>query len=181
MVIDPASGFEQLSESQRYDFLVNQLILHKINSLKPNMISPKCYNIFHKNFFFIKDKNDNDNDNNKGSYYFFNLIDFRKNVVSFTDSEATFYSFCIIENTSILKVDKTKTTFVIQLNIVNYRWDNKIIPGQADFVYFSYNEHIFISNYLNKFIDTHQLVLILEIKKTLQLLNQIIDFDKYEF
>lgn len=143
-----------------------------MNSLKPNMVSPECVNLFHKKFFFITDKNDDI------SYYFFNVIDYRKNVVSFNHTKAVFYSFSIIENTSFVKIDNPNKTFGIQLTIVNFRRDTSILPVPMDTVFYSYNDRIFLQSYLNTFVEDHRSTLILETKKTVQLLSQLIDFEK---
>lgn len=173
LIIDPQFDFEKLSENEQYDFLINQLVLHKLNSLKLNIVSPDCVNLFHKNFFFITDKNDD------FSYYFFNVIDYRKNVVSFNQkNKAVFYSFSIIENTSFVKIDNPNKTFGIQLTIVNFRRDTSILPVPMDTVFYSYNDRLFLQSYLNTFVEDHKSTLILETKKTVQLLSQIIDFEK---
>jgi hypothetical protein len=99
-------------------------------------------------------------------------------VVSFNHTKAVFYSFSIIENTSFVKIDNPNKTFGIQLTIVNFRRDTSILPVPMDTVFYSYNDRIFLQSYLNTFVEDHRSTLILETKKTVQLLSQLIDFEK---
>jgi hypothetical protein len=110
------------------------------------------------------------------SYYFFHVIDYRKHMFSVNTLNRSFYSLCILDSSSFINVDKKSNLFEIKLYFINYFIDTNCLPELANNSFYSYNEYILLTNYLNTFVNSNKELLLLEIKNSIFLLDKIIDF-----
>ena len=93
------------------------------------------------------------------------------------DFNLIFYSLCILDTFSIINIDNKNKIFEIKLTFVIYRWDPKLLPGQAEFIFYNSSQLDFFYDYFNDFIEKNKLFLLTEIKKTIFLLDKTIIFD----
>ena len=91
----------------------------------------------------------------------------------------TFYSICIFDNSSLININKKDNIFEIKLYFINYFIDKHFLPVQAENVYYNYSDYIVLSNYLNIFVNNNKAFFLLEIKKTISLLDNIINLEDY--
>jgi len=148
-VIEPL--FNTYTEDKKFLFFKERFYLQYCKEI--NIVNPLAYEISNT-FMYITDIENN--------FYFFEIIDFKKHFIS--ELNITFYSFCILTNSSFVsgKLQDNTYTFDIKIFFINF-----LITGTNKQGFLLIDDFMTLDSYINEYFTKNYNFLENKIKKSI--------------